>query len=212
MLLSLMNDPNFITKFLIVGIVMIIALIFHNVFQVWVAKKLGDPSPSNLGYGKFDPQTQLEPTGLILMAIFGLGWPKQIPINGRNLRGNKEALVWYAGPLAYLIVAFFATAAGLIFFKLGKAVLYSAFITASGYAILHAVINLLPVYPLDGAKAALVWGNNDIRRVIRQIQSWGLLGFMGAVIILQMLGITSALTVFFNSIIFNILKPLLNLF
>lgn len=212
MLLNMPKGPDFITMFLIVGIVMIIALIFHNVFQVWVAKKLGDPSPQNLGYGKFDPQVHLEPIGVILLLVFGLGWPKQILLNNRNLKGKKEALVWYSGPLAYLIVAFLATAASLIFFKLGKTTLQNSFALASTYAIMHAVINILPVYPLDGAKAALVWGNNDVRRVIRQVESWGLIGFMGAVMLLQFSGLTSMLTRFFNTIIFKILSPLLNLF
>jgi len=212
MLLNMMNAPDFLNRFLIAGIIMIIALIFHNVFQVWVAKKMGDPSSSNLGYGKFDPQIHLDPIGLVLLAVFGLGWTKPIPVNGRNLKGKKEAIVWYAGPFAYLIVAFISTAVGLIFLKLGKPSLYSAFVIASGYAIFHAVLNILPVYPLDGAKAALVWGNNDVKRVIRQVESWGLLGFMGALIILQFLGVTSALTFFFNDLINRILSPLLNLF
>lgn len=212
MLLSMMNQPDFLNRFLIAGIIMIIALIFHNVFQVWVAKKLGDPSPTNLGYGKFDPQTHLDPIGLVLLAAFGLGWTKPIPVNNRNLKGNKEAWVWYAGPFAYLIVAFLSTAAGLVFLKMGKPSLYSAFVTASGYAIFHAVLNVLPVYPLDGAKAALVWGNNDVKRVIRRIESWGLLGFMGALMVLQFLGVTSSLTFFFNNLINKILNPLLNLF
>ena len=212
MLLEFMSSPDFITKFLIVGIVMIIALIFHNVFQAWVAKILGDPTPTNLGYANFDPQTHLDPYGVIFLALLGFGWPKNVPVNSRNLKGKKEALVWYAGPLAYFIVALLTSAVALLFFKMGKITLASSFSAAASYAILHAVYNLLPVYPLDGAKAALVWGNNDIRRVIRQIQSWGLLGFIGAIVILNFLGITPRLIFFFQNLINSILSPFLKIF
>ena len=210
MLLRYFGRPDFVTLFIIVGVVMIFAFIFHNVFQTWIASRYGDASPKFSGYGKFDPQQQLEPFGVLFLALLGFGWPKQIPVNSRNYsgRGRQEAVVWYSGPLAYLIVAFVSAFIGVGLFLLGSPGLEFAFREASSVAILHAVINLFPVYPLDGAKAALAWGNADVRRLVQQIASLGILGFIIVFFVLQAIGVTGALQGLFSSIITSIIRLL----
>ncbi len=201
MILNYFNNP---TVLVISAIVMIIALIFHNVFQSWVASKYGDNNPRFAGFMRFDPQQQLEPIGVLLLFLLGFGWPKAIPTQSRNYRGRgrQEALVWYAGPLAYLIVAFLSVLAGaLIDATGGNSSLSQAFVVAAVYAITHAVINLFPVYPLDGAKAALAWGNADVRRVVQQVASWGLIGFIVIFMVLSYSGIIGRLQFFFLNLI-----------
>lgn len=199
------------TDLIIVALVMIVALVFHNVLQAYIASRYGDANPRFAGYMSFDLQRQLDPTGVIFLFLLGFGWPQAIPTNSRNYRGRgqQEALVWYSGPLAYLIVALVSTLVAVLFASLGGAssqALARSFIFASGTAILHAVINLFPVFPLDGAKAVLAWGSPSLRRFVQQIASYGPFGFIIFFFILSYLGVTGALQGFFQGLILSIIR------
>lgn len=197
MILNYWDRP---TILVISAIIMIMALIFHNIFQSWVASRYGDNGPRFSGFMNFDPQQQLEPFGVLFLFLLGFGWPKPVPVSSRNYRGRgrQEAIVWYSGPLAYLIVAFVSVLVGSVILSVGGNVeLYQAFLVAASFSVLHAVINLFPVYPLDGARAALAWGNADVRRIIGQIQSYGLIGFIVIFLVLSYTGITGGLQSFF---------------
>ena len=195
------------TDLIIVALVMILALVFHNVFQAYVASRYGDANPRFAGYMSFDMQRHLEPTGVLFLFLLGFGWPQAIPTNSRNYRGRgrQEAVVWYSGPLAYLIVALIASLVAAIFASVSSPILARSFILASGTAVIHAVINLFPVFPLDGAKAALAWGNPSIRRFVQQLASFGPLGFIIFFFILSYLGVTGALQGFFQGVILSII-------
>jgi len=206
MLLDFFQNQD-LNTLVISAVVMVIALMFHNVFQAWVASRYGDNGPRFSGYMSFDPQQQLEPIGVVFLFLLGFGWPRAIPTNSRNYRGRgrQEAIVWYSGPLAYLIIAFLCYLAYAIFFRVGQQSLANAFSATGGIAILHAVINLFPVYPLDGAKAALAWGNAGVRRVVQQIASYGFIGFILIFLVLSATGILGNIIVFFRTIILIIL-------
>jgi Zn-dependent protease len=205
MILRYFNDP---TTLVISAIIMIMALIFHNIVQAWVASRYGDNSARFSGFMRFDPQQHLEPFGALFLFLLGFGWPKTIPTNSRNYkgRGRQEAWVWYSGPLTYLAVALVCYLAGFIFSNLNQTQLLRAFIAAGDFAIIHAVINLFPVFPLDGARAALAWGNADVRRIIQQMASWGSIGFILIFFVLSSSGITGAIANFFRTILFTILR------
>lgn len=196
MILRFLNDP---TTLVVSAIVMVFALMFHNVFQTLVAARLGDARPRLAGFGQFEPQQQLEPIGVILLFLLGFGWPRMVPIEGRNYRGRprREALAWYAGPLAYLIVGFGSVLVGSIFLAAGSPELYRSFLVAASYAVLHAVINLFPVFPLDGAMAALALGNRQVRAFIQQIRQYGILGFLVVFLVLSYSGVIAVLQTFF---------------
>jgi len=203
-----------INDVVIAGVIMIFALMFHNVLQAWVAMKLGDRTPANSGSLSFDPQRQLNGMGTGLLLILGLGWPNMVPINGRNYKGKGrgEAWAWYAGPLAYLIIAFVCIFITVLCFKLNAIAVGNSFRYTAGIAMFHAVINLFPVYPLDGAKAALAWGNRDVRKLVQQIYGFGLLGFIAVFFILGSLGIINAIQAPFFAIFAGISEAVLGIF
>lgn len=187
MILRHFNDP---TTLVVSAIVMVFALMFHNVVQTAVAARFGDSGPRRAGFGNFEPQQQLEPIGILLLFLLGFGWPRIVPIQGRNIHGKtRESIAWYSGPAAYLVVAFVCVLLGSIFLNFGSPELYRSFLFAASYAVLHAVINLFPVFPLDGAFAALAWGNREVRRVIEQVRSYGLLGFILVFFVLSFTGV-----------------------
>lgn len=211
MILNYFNNP---TVLVIASIVMVMALIFHNMAQAWVASRFGDHTPRYQGFLAFDPKTHLEPLGVILLLVLGFGWPRQVPVNSRNYggKGRNEALVWYAGPLAYLLIATLAFGAEIAFFLLDSPVLRVAFQAAGMSAVLHAVINLFPVFPLDGAKAALAWGNRNVRQLVQQIAQFGFLGFIVIFMLLSFTGVTGAIMMTFRSLIIGFLSIIVRIF
>ena len=207
MILRYLNDP---TTLVVSAIVMVFALMFHNVFQTWVAARLGDTRPRLAGFGQFEPQQQLEPIGVVLLFLLGFGWPRMVPIESRNYRGRgrREALAWYAGPLAYLIVGFACVLIGSIFLASGSPELYRSFLVAASFAVLHAVINLFPVFPLDGAMAMLAWGNRSVRSFIQQIRQFGIMGFLVVFLVLSYTGVIAFLQSVFLTLFQSVVRLL----
>lgn len=204
-LLSLLSEP---TTFVIAALIMVMALIFHNIVQTFVADRLGDRSPRLAGFMAFDPQRQLDLYGLFFLVLLGFGWPKSIPVNPRNYRGRGrgEGWVWVSGIGAYLLVSFLSLLVGALFGAMGNVALYRAFATAASIALLHAVINIFPILPLDMGRSALAWGPPEVRRVIMQIAQFGILGFIVFFFILNATGVISQLMFVFQRLFVSIIS------
>lgn len=205
MILNYFNNP---TVLVIVSLIMVMALIFHNMVQSYVAKRLGDQSPRLAGFMAFDPQRQLEPMGVVFLLLLGFGWPRSIPTNSRNYgnRGRSEAWVWISGIATYLVIGFVCLLVAVLFRGLDKIQLFQAFQVAASVAVLHAVINIFPILPLDGGRAAIAWGNPDVRRFVMQIAQFGILGFMVFFLVLNFTGVTSGLIRIFLRIFATIIS------
>ena len=205
MILNYFNNP---TILVIVSIIMVMALIFHNMVQAYVASRLGDHSPRLAGFLTFDPQRHLEPIGVVFLLLLGFGWPRSIPTNSRNYgnRGRAEAWVWVSGIVTYLVIGFVCLLVAVLFRGLDNIQLFQAFQVAASIAVLHAVINIFPILPLDGGRAAVAWGNPDVRRFVMQIAQFGILGFMVFFLVLNFTGVTSGLIRIFLRIFATIIS------
>lgn len=192
MLLSTFEKPLVL---LISVAVMLFALIFHNVTQAFVASKYGDQTPKHTGYLSFDFKKHLDPMGVLFLVLLGLGWSHNVPVNKRNYRGKgfSEAIVWYSGSLAFFLVAFSSLLIAEACGESNLIRLAEAFSTAALYAVFHGVVHLFPVWPLDGARAALVWGNHSVRNFVYKIQSFYPFGFIVFFLLLSFSGILQAL-------------------
>jgi Zn-dependent protease len=90
--------------------------------------------------------------------------------------------------------------------------LISAFAVAGVVASLHAVIHLFPVFPLDGARAAMAWGGPRVRRFVQQLAQFGVLGFVVIFFLLSYTGITGAISGFFRFAIYGSIQALFRAF
>lgn len=88
---------NLQTAELIFGLVTTVLAYFIVVsvsgyFRAWVALKMGDPTPSYMGYLTLNPASHTDVVGFIFMVLFGFGWGKYIPIAAFNITGKLRRL------------------------------------------------------------------------------------------------------------------------
>ena len=145
---------------LIMIIASIPALIFaaagHEYAHAKAADLLGDPTPRMMGRLTMNPFVHLDLIGSLALIIGGFGWAKPVVVNPTNFKDPRtdDMIVSIAGPMANLVMAFIGyvvmrclEAANL----LGNDSLYLVLFLIVVYNINFAILNLMPVPPLDGS-------------------------------------------------------------
>lgn len=152
----------------------LLAITFHEVSHGFVANKLGDPTAKFLGRLTLNPIAHIDLVGTIIMpfALFYLsngqfvfGYAKPVPINPMNFKNPRKdmAISAAAGPITNIILAvisqlileYIVPAAILLPEDIGAAVrtpLAWMFESSIMINIVLAVINLIPIPPLDGGR------------------------------------------------------------
>jgi Zn-dependent protease len=134
----------------------IIAITVHQFFYALTSVLLGDNLPKKEGRLTLNPLKQIEPVGFIIMLISMFGWGKPVNINPAYYKDKKfgTLVVSFSGITANLCLA---AIIGLIL----KFATFSVLVTSllqniALYNIVLAVLNFIPVYPLDGYRILLV--------------------------------------------------------
>ncbi len=143
-------------------IVVPLSFTVHELAHALVATWLGDPAPREAGRLTLNPIRHLEWIGLVLGVMAGVGWSRPTPIRPHRMRAPERAgalLAVAAGPLA---------TAGLVLIGLGAlrwldlqpAAPWNGWPTLANFLtvlvrfnLLLALLNLLPLFPLDGYAA-----------------------------------------------------------
>ncbi len=135
----------------------IASVLLHNLAQTLAARLARDGTTRMARRQLWDPKREFEPFGIVAMVIAGIGWGRPVemaePRNRTGGRRGRYIANVLAGPAAVLALG----AAGLVAFQLlsGDAFVYTVLGRASLTCILVAVLNLIPLPPLDGAK--IMW-------------------------------------------------------
>ncbi len=144
----------------------IFAITVHEVAHGWVALRCGDKTAWMLGRLTLNPIKHIDPIGTILVpglllisfTGFIFGWAKPVPVNSRNLRNPKRdmAYVAVAGPAANILMAIIwaLIARVAVTINIESVSLPLIYMGAAGITInlVLALVNLLPIPPLDGSR------------------------------------------------------------
>jgi Zn-dependent protease len=162
-----MDLHNLLIKVLVYALPVIFAITLHEAAHGYVARRFGDATAYMLGRVTLNPIKHIDLLGTIVLPIvtlalspFMFGWAKPVPVNFSNLRRPKADMLWVAGAgpasnLAQLVV--WALVAALIAHLVEPTGLVGAFWLSVANAgiqvnIMFALLNLLPILPLDGGR------------------------------------------------------------
>lgn len=161
-----MDLASVLEKLSTAAIPFVFAITLHEVAHGWVARSLGDRTAEAQGRLSLNPIRHIDPIGTvlvpaILVAIGGFffGWAKPVPVNPRNFRNPRPSMaaVAVAGPAANFAMAIVWAIVMLLAQELGGGSLALWLFLMGAYGIQFnlalALLNLLPIPPLDGGQA-----------------------------------------------------------
>lgn len=155
MLLPLLFEGQIVTFVMILAAI-ILSLSFHEFGHAWSAKMYGDDTAQRLGRLTINPVSHIDPVGLLMVILIGIGYAKPVPFNPSNFKSMwGVAGVALAGPAANLLIAFvainffeFGYNAGWEFLRDGNVQqFFSILITIN---LILMLFNLIPLGILDG--------------------------------------------------------------
>lgn len=172
------------------AIPVILAITLHEAAHAFVAAQLGDRTAQQLGRMTINPLRHIDPVGtllvpaLILLAskAFGgvllFGWAKPVPIIQSNLRSPRRdmGIVAAAGPGANIAMAL---GWGLLIKLLLVGGIDSEFLFRMAIAgvlvnLALALLNLVPIPPLDGGRIVASLLPERLANAYSRIEPWGI--------------------------------------
>lgn len=195
MLDNISLTPESLIKGAIAVIVLLIAVIGHEIMHGAVANKYGDSTAKDAGRLSINPIKHIDPFGTILVPLmlflanspFLFGWAKPVPVNIMRVleKGgyNGAVAVALAGVAYNFALAIVASLllSFMVGMEAGLAVNIFAYflIQMVVFNVVLGVFNLLPIPPLDGSQAlsylALKLGIADIARFFNKIERYGMI-------------------------------------
>ncbi|KJV06258.1 site-2 protease family protein [Methylocucumis oryzae] len=162
----MMNDLTLVQRIVVWILPVVFAITVHEVAHGWTARKFGDNTAYMLGRLTLNPLKHIDLFGTILLpgmllltgTGFIFGWAKPVPVDARNFKKplHDMAFVAAAGPVSNLLMAL----GWALLARLGVVIGVEAISTPLIYTgiagisinLVLALINLLPIPPLDGSR------------------------------------------------------------
>ena len=181
----MMNQLTLMQRIVVWILPVIFAITVHEVAHGWIAKKYGDNTASAQGRLTLNPIKHIDLIGTILLpglllltgTGFIFGWAKPVPVDARNFKNPRKdmAIVALAGPisnllmaLAWALLARIAVMIGVEFISVP--IIYMG-VAGISINLVLALINLLPIPPLDGSRVLTgilpnywAWRYNQLER------------------------------------------------
>ena len=197
----LFSDP---ASFVILSVLLLYSVIFHELAHGWVAYKLGDSTAKWLGRLTLNPIKHLDPIGSLMLLVFGFGWAKPVPINLENIPNRRQGLILVssAGIVANIICAFIAILLLKVVAPEPSGMTEQILYLFARINIMLAAFNLIPIPPLDGSKILMGFTSEAVRRFLTQIEPFGFFIVIG----LLYIGALNPVINFFQYIILAVIS------
>ena len=179
----------------------IVAITFHEAAHGFVARMRGDDTAYRLGRVTFNPIAHVDPVGtllipgalLLLGAPFLFGYAKPVPVQFSRLTNPRwdMILVALAGPGVNILLAFVSA---LLFHLVAFAPEVASEWLAANLRnsivinLVLAVVNMLPIPPLDGGRVAVGLLPYRLALPLARLERMGFLIIIGLLFILPLLG------------------------
>ena len=164
----MMDELTLLQRIVVWILPVIFAITVHEVAHGWVAKRYGDNTASALGRLTLNPIKHVDLfgtliiPGLLLLSGTGFifGWAKPVPVDARNFKNplRDMAIVALAGPvsnflmaLAWALIARLGVSIGAQAEAISLPLIYTG-VAGISINLVLALINLLPIPPLDGSR------------------------------------------------------------
>ncbi|MCD2453291.1 site-2 protease family protein [Methylicorpusculum oleiharenae] len=162
----MMNELSMVQRIVVWVLPVVFAITVHEVAHGWMAKKYGDNTAFLQGRLTLNPIKHIDwlgtiiIPGILLLTFTGFifGWAKPVPVDARNFKNPKQnmAIVALAGPVSNILMATgWALLARLgVILNLDFVSLPLIYTGIAGITInlVLALLNLLPIPPLDGSR------------------------------------------------------------
>lgn len=202
----LFSDP---AAFVILSVLLLYSVIFHELAHGWVAYRMGDATAKWLGRLTLNPIKHLDIIGTLMLLVFGFGWAKPVPINLENIPPEKRRkgliFVSAAGITANIIIAFIALLLLRLLAPESGSMTHQIIDLLARINIILAAFNLIPIPPLDGSKILMAFAPESAARVLDQIEPFGFFIIIG----LLYLGVLDPLINLFRYIILALISVFL---
>ncbi len=163
-----MDELTLLQRIVVWILPVVFAITVHEVAHGWMAKKYGDNTASMLGRLTLNPIKHVDLfgtliiPGLLLLSGTGFifGWAKPVPVDPRNFKNPRHdmAVVALAGPVSnvlmatgWALIARLGVTIGVQAEAISLPLIYTG-IAGISINLVLAMLNLLPIPPLDGSR------------------------------------------------------------
>lgn len=181
-----MVDPNIISIIVLIGSILV-SITLHEAMHAYTSHWLGDDTAHLQGRVSLNPLRHIDPFLTVMMPLLLflsgapiLGAAKPVPFNPARLKYDEfgAALVAVAGPLTNLVLAGVGAIAFRLFADTATPMFVDSIVLFVVVNIGFFVFNMIPFPPLDGSRVLYALAPEGVRRVMGQIESFGLIGFL----------------------------------
>ena len=175
-------------------------LTMREAARAYAAKWCGDRTGEMMGRVTFNPLPHIDPVGTLLVPALGVlthsflfGWARPVPVELRGVRHARRdrVLVSLAGPGMNVLLAIIAILLMRLLQFMPNVALDWALQNLENlqiFSLVIAVLNMLPLPPLDGGRVAVALLPNPLSRQLAELEPIGMWIILGVILVIPLIG------------------------